>query len=406
MRILFISTGYLPYQFSECLVNAKLIFAMLNSGWEVDVISRSNEGRQYDSHWREPWLPLKKNTYEIKYSHNPLYMLFDTLFSITLTRWPYSGARWIRHAYLKGCRLINKNHYDAIITRSPTDISHIVGYKLKKKYGIRWIANWNDPATTIWPEPYTHKLPKYTEKIYKHFEKRTLQSADVTSFPSETLKQHFIQYYPFLKGKDTIVIPHIGLSKTIYSKCSYNHSNILRICHSGNMSKERNPELLFKAIRESVDNGQDKILLDIMGHTNLYVQELITKYRLENHVHLIGTCPYLESIKKLQEYDVLLLLEAQMEKGIFFASKIVDYVQTGRPILALSPKVGFANSFIKEHNCGLAANNKDYKAIKSALAEIYNCWKRGNLSEQFQNTSAIQSLSPETVIDSYLQLLK
>lgn len=406
MRILFIATGYLPYLFSENLVNAKLVFAMQEAGWSVDVISRKDDGPAYDANWQEPWIPLKAHTYEISYSNNKLYKVLDFISSLITTKWPFVGARWIKHAYEQACDLIEKNEYDAVITRSPTDISHIVGYKLQKKYGIRWIANWNDPATTIWPEPYTHHLPKYTEKIYKHFEKRTLQSADVTSFPSETLKQHFIKHYPFLKEKDTIVIPHIGLSKTIYPKCSHNRSNILRICHSGNMSKERNPELLFKAIRESIDNGQDKILLDVMGHTNLYVQELITKYRLENHVHLIGSYPYLESIKKLQEYDILLLLEAQMEKGIFFASKIVDYVQTGRPILALSPKVGFASSFIKEHNCGLAANNKDYKAIKSALAEIYNCWKQGNLSEQFKNTSAIQSFSPEKVVDSYLQLLK
>ena len=42
----------------------------------------------------------------------------------------------------------------------------------------------------------------------------------------------------------------------------------------------------------------------------------------------------MEALSKMQTYDILVLLEARLEKGIFFASKFTDYLQTGLPILA------------------------------------------------------------------------
>ena len=44
MRHLMIATGYLPYLFSENLCNGKLVFALKESGIDVDVISRVDYG--------------------------------------------------------------------------------------------------------------------------------------------------------------------------------------------------------------------------------------------------------------------------------------------------------------------------------------------------------------------------
>ena len=44
-----------------------------------------------------------------------------------------NGIRWARRAYQKALELHKKNPYDVIITRSPSDIPHIIGYKIKQK---------------------------------------------------------------------------------------------------------------------------------------------------------------------------------------------------------------------------------------------------------------------------------
>ena len=211
MRILFIAPGYLPYTFSENLCNGKLVYALQEKGWEVDVISRIDEGPTYCSEWQEPWLPLKKHTYEISYQ--------------------------------KALELHKKNPYDVIITRSPSDIPHIIGYKIKQKTGIRWIANWNDPATTIWPEPYTHHLSPREHNIAHRYTVTCLKKADVNTFPSQTLLEHFEANFSFLKDKQTAVIPHIGLPESFLSVRPSEKRDKMYMCHSGNLSSERNPEL-------------------------------------------------------------------------------------------------------------------------------------------------------------------
>lgn len=87
------------------------------------------------------------------------------------------------------------------------------------------------------------------------------------------------------------------------------------LCHSGNLSRERDPELTFQALRDIINQGFSGFEFHIMGHINDYTLQLIQKYDLTDYVKCIGGYPYLTAIDKLQHYDVLVLLEAKLKKG-------------------------------------------------------------------------------------------
>ena len=177
------------------------------------------------------------------------------------------------------------------------------------------------------------------------------------------------------------------------------------MCHSGNLSSERNPELMFKAIRELIDEGYTSMKLEIMGHINDYTQQLIEKYALNGYVSFIGGFPYLEALRKMQFYHVFVLLEAKMEKGIFFPSKFTDYAQLNRPILAVSPKDGFAKEMLSCYGGGIAADNEDYRSIKSALLKLYQSWKQKKLFEEYNTNELYQNFSARRVVELYKTLL-
>lgn len=107
MKVLFIATGYLPYTFSENLCNAKLVYAMQQRGWEVDVISRVDEGNSYSTEWQEPWLCLKPNVYEVTYAPGgKVTRIWDLLRStLQMGGYPLAGIRWARRAYKKAVEL-------------------------------------------------------------------------------------------------------------------------------------------------------------------------------------------------------------------------------------------------------------------------------------------------------------
>lgn len=409
MRLLLIAPGYLPYTFSENLCNGKLAYAMYRKGWQVDVISKKDEGPAYSTEWTEPWIPLKDNDTMLTYPvGNKLTQIYDTLCSsVKMGIPPEGGIRWACRAYELALKMCKENHYDAVLTRSPNDIPHIIGLRLKEKLGIRWFANWNDPAAPIWPEPYTHHFSKKEQERKMRFTEMCLKGADVNSFPSQSLLNHFVSHFPFLRNQETAVIPHIALVEDIVPRLEEcPRAGKFRMCHSGNLSVERNPKLTFKAMRELIDEGYDKMEFSIMGYINDYTQRLINQFQLEDYVKCCGSFPYMEAIKKMQEFDCLVLLEARLRRGIFFASKFTDYAQLGKPILAISPTDGFAACTLAEYGGGISVNNEDYKSIKLGILKLYQAWEAGSLSALYSMDKLYGQVSADHVMDIYDKLLK
>lgn len=407
MRLLMIAAGYLPYLFSENLCNAKLVYALKEAGITVDVISKTDEGPVYDNQWHEPWSELRSNTYLIQYAvGNRMQRLCDVIYSGIIMDYNFSsGIRWIRRAYEQALQLMRQHKYDAVLTRSPSDLPHLVGYKLKKETGIKWIANWNDPADAIWPEPYTHKYSPFLQRKKEKYASKMLQNADYVTFPSKSLKEHFCSYFSFLNNKQVEIIPHIGLVESVFKKVKKDRSDgKLLMCHSGNLSKERNPELMFAALKNISDNGFTQFEFHIMGHINDYTQNLIQQYHLEKYVKSIGSYPYLSALEKIQGYNVLVLLEAQLSKGIFFASKFTDYAQTGLPILAISPTNGFANDMISTYHSGILADNSNIQAIQHAIEQLIELWKNKQL-ETLSSYNMYQMFSPKKIVSQYVHII-
>ncbi len=55
-------------------------------------------------------------------------------------------------------------------------LTDVVGITLKKKYGVTWIANWNDPfPLKRFPAPYGQgydaKLPFFENRVYEAIQK-------------------------------------------------------------------------------------------------------------------------------------------------------------------------------------------------------------------------------------------
>jgi len=405
MNILFISPGFPPYMFSENIVNGKLVLAFKKEGWKVDIISRTYEGVNYSNKWQEPFLDLESDTFEIKYKTNSKIERFlDFIHSFLLLGGYFiPGLRWAKRAYIKSIHLVEKNKYDLIISRSPTEIGHLVAYKLSKRFELPWIANWNDPAETIWPKPYSNNLTSINSFFLNRFYLKILKKASVISFPSETLKNHFTTHFPLLDKKQSVIIPHIALINEeceVIPRITSNQKEI-RMCHAGNLSSERDPNLFFKALKKIKDECSITIHLDIMGVINDYTESLIKKYDLSNEIKYIGGFPFVDALKKMSNYDVLVLIEAKMEYGIFFPSKLVDYNQVNVPILALSPKQGYTNSLFSKFKAGLAVDNEDEQDIYNGIEKIIDMKMKGVLENKFDLVALQEFYSTKEIINNY-----
>lgn len=406
MKILFIATGFAPYSFSENIVNSKLVLAFLKTGWKVDVISRKDDGSVYSSNWDNEWKELQYLTHEIIYPKgNKLERLLDTLRSSLVMGIPLEGVRWAKRAYDKALELHEKNHYDVVLSRSPSDVSHLPAYHFAKKTGVKWIANWNDPAAHIWPEPYTQQLSFWKKILYKKFIYTMIGNATMNTFPSKELRDYFIRFSKKLNSMNSSVIPHIGFS-SIQLTGKKKHS-VFRMCHAGNLSKERNPALFFQALVQFLDqNQQANILFELLGVNNPELEVLVQKYSLEKYVRFIGALPYMEALKKMSTYDVLVIIEADLKDGIFLPSKVTDYSQLSVPILAITPHKSCIYRLIDTYGGGVTSDCSSVDSICAGIEELYHNWKEDPVMKRYDTTMLYINFKSENVIEKYKKIFK
>ncbi len=403
MRISFIAAGFPPYEFSENIVNGKLVLALIREGHKVVVVSRTDEGPVYNAEWRDPWLPLKDITNIITYPKgNRLTRLLDIVKNLLIYRYPVEGIRWAGRAYRKSVELIKEGRADVIMTRSPSDVGHLVGLRIKKKYNIRWIANWNDPATGIWPLPYESNIPSWRRYVFRKFTGEVLNNAHINTFPSELLREHFIFHYK-IPYKKTEVIPHIFLPGFMPGESPGKPEGIY-LCHSGNLSTERDPRNLLLAVRKFLSTRSSGLFFDVLGVTTDENTELIKELHLEDNVKFLPPLPYHEALEIMQGYDVLVVLEAQTEKGIFLPSKITDYAQLNKPILALSPEISEVGNLLHKQSGGLTANNKSAEDIYNKLCLLDKLKSENKLSDLITRSTLGEHLGCAAVLKKYNEL--
>lgn len=409
MRLLLITVAYPPYIFSESLCNAKLALNLQDAGIHVDVISRVGMGPAYDALWGHPWLELKENVHEVTY---PLGSKLERFVDVVRSGielgcpMPVEGLRWARRALSLAMKMHRNHPYDAVLTRSPSDIPHLVGRMMKRKTGVRWIANWNDPAFTIWPKPYEHEVSSQYARRYNKWVKSCLREATLNTFPSKQLLEHFKEMFPecFMQNAAEVV-PHVQLPKRLFHEVEPEKTHCLRMCHAGNLSVERNPVNLFRGIKQACESYGCDIRLYIMGQYSEDIEKLAKVEGVADNVSFIPSCAYMESLKKLQEFDVLVLVEAEMEKGIYAPSKLTDYAQCNRPILVVSPRMGYARNLSQLSEDCVFVDNQNVQDIANGIIALHSRKKEGVALDRTEGLSQRAGYTGEQVVDIYRKIL-
>jgi glycosyltransferase involved in cell wall biosynthesis len=379
----------------------------LNEGWYIDIITR-NLGEEwktynYGSEMIQPWLPLSNNTYIVRYEHGEKSKrVLETLISFLVIRHPVDGCRWAMHAVKIGLKLHKVNNYDLIISRSLPDAAHMAAMKFSQITGIPWIANWNDPSGDKHPIPYGKGPYGALSYFYSRMLKAVAKNASWHTLPSERMRQYISIYLGDNIRKKSSVIPHVAI-KYFNQPLTSRDRNIFTITHAGYISKERNPELLFQAIKLLVDQYKiyNKIKLKFIGIDYIGLNKLFLQYGLNNIAECYPPMNYLETQKILIDSDVLLILEAPSEEGIYLPAKFVDYVQTGRPILAITPKHSTLKDIISQNGGGLAVDCLSVEEILSALQKFFRYWEDRALENRYSSVNLYHIFSHETIITAY-----
>lgn len=400
-RILMFAPGFAPYAASENIVNSKLTLAFVQNGWHIDIISRA-DNNYYGSQWQEPWLPLRNMTHEVTYSHSGICgRVRERISNAVTTGYPIAGVRWASRALDIAQELHKKEHYHIILSRSTPDIAHLPAMLFARRSGLPWIANWNDPVKM--PPPYGEGISMNLGFICESFLRKVALTADFHTFPSERLRNYIQKYLP-VDARRSTVIPHIA--EAFIPRTISDAGDNFTISHAGHLDARRSPDSFLEGLSLFIKkgDGRERAKFINIGLDNAGLRERAERYGVAAHLEITGALGYQETLNRLRNSDLLLVVEAPCAEGIFLPSKFVDYVQTGRPILCVSPVPGTLHDILTGYGGGLAVPPDNAATVADALETFFTARQLGNLDDSYGSKRLYETYSPATILTKYEEL--
>ena len=288
---------------------------------------------------------------------------------------PDARFLWVKPSvnYLK--KYIQENNIDTIVTSGPPHSLHLIGLQLKKDLNIKWLADFRDPWTTIGYHK-SLKLSAYAEKKHKQLEHQVLNTADTIIVTSKTTKTEF----QAITSKPIEVITN-GYDVEKVAKQSLDEK--FTLAHIGSFLSERNPRILWKALKELVKENPDfknDFQLKLIGAISQEVLDAISEFKLQDYVLNLGYVSHQEAVEHQRKSQVLLLIEINSEETkSIIPGKLFEYMVSERPIIAIGPEDSDFAEIITSTNTGVFFMYDEKKRLKALLLDYYNQYKNQNL---------------------------
>lgn len=400
-HILFLAPASIPVNGAEAIVNVKLLKLLVSKGYYIDVISKKAKWEHYPLMQEEELVELLSSVTIIEvdnkvglktiWLHLRAWIRFKVLFK---------GVHWAFLASKKVKDLMLINSYLCVITKNYP--SELVGCWIKRKYGLKWIATWNDPYPhERFPWPYgggsQAQLPLLKRPILKQMSKYP----DSHIFPSERLR-NYMQTYLHADIKKLFVIPHIVESienRTL--ECS--DDGILKICYIGCLDGPRQPWTILDAIEILCKSHTDiSFKVDFIGTTPEVTNQVIREKKLQDVVRIFKPVSYNESLMLLGKYNIALIIEAPCSEGVFLPSKVSDAMAVGIPIFAVSPAKGVLHDLFDRKFIQYFSDITKPESIYGELVRLINDYSNGSISRP----AIPKEFTPEYVAMQYELIIK
>jgi len=293
---------------------------------------------------------------------------------------PDARKFWIKPSIKFLSQYLEKNPVDAMVSTGPPHSMHRIAVGLKIKFNLPWIADFRDPWTKIDFYGDLH-LSSFADHLHKKMEMETLQKADRVVVISEGMKNEFQEIFQ----RDYEVITN-GFDEDDLPEIFPEPDKKFSIAHIGSLVKSRNPEILWKVLRELADQHPgfaEDLEIKLVGKVDFFVTQSIEKYNLTTFVKKIDYLPHTAVIQEQLKSQVLLLLINNTPNArSILTGKFFEYMATHRPILCIGPADGDAANIILETNCGLVSGFEDEKGLKENVMGLFSDFKKGMISSQ------------------------
>ncbi len=223
----------------------------------------------------------------------------------------------------------------ALITFGVPMSDHLLGFRLKSKLGVPWLAHFSDP----WFDNAFHRHNVLANVINRRLEHRVVAAADRLIFTSAETLDLVMRKYPPAWWEKARVLPH-SFDPALYLASSPNDRGPV-VRYVGNLYGHRSPVPLFRALRTILSDEPAllaEVRVELVGQMPRRMREHGTLRALpDGLVRLVNTVPYSQSLQLMSDADLVLVIDGPDDLSVFLPSKLVEYLGAGTPIFGIVP---------------------------------------------------------------------
>lgn len=277
---------------------------------------------------------------------------------------------WVRSVFKDLSKKIESINPDCVVTTGPPHSVHLIGLKLKKKFHLKWVADFRDPWSTI---DYLDifKLTKLAMNRQRSLERKVLTKADTIIAVSNNWKEELIS----LGAKNVEVITN-GYDEDDFKNYKKVETDKFILTYTGLITSLRNPSFLWDILEDMCQSNKEfatRFELRIVGSIDQQVlNEIEQKPLLGQRLNYLG---YLSHNKVLEQYSessllLLLLNQSDNSKG-HIPGKLFEYLAAKTPILGIGDIDGDVAGILRETKGGRIVCDSQTEEIKTYLKDHF-----------------------------------
>lgn len=362
-RLLLFSYAFPPMQTQMTPAVVKPMAALSRHGYEVDVLCAA----PFSAHLGkdESLLPYVDKHFRKVTRLQPQDDFFDRLRlrSRVLSTIP-DLMSVLQHEAFSTLMDMDMNQYQTIMTWSPFHSINPVMVKLKKhRPKVRWLAQFSDPWAG---NPLEQRM---LAKLWAEWqEPRTVAAADFIVHSSSYSRNLMLEKHGTDLAARSDVIPHCFDSALFPQRAKVNNERVT-LRYIGMLFGRRSPEPLFDALNQLLERRpkfRDRLHIELIGFVPREMLESSSATTLPaGMVSHVPHLSYVESLEKMYDADILVLIEANVRQNLFLPSKLSDYIGADTPIVGIAP-AGGSEDALKNLGCW-HAHPSDIAGIAHAL---------------------------------------
>lgn len=320
--------------------------------------------------------PYSGNHLGIRDNTNRLRLQRLRRHALALLQFPDAKRGWQLPARRAAGALLNEFRIDAILSSGPPWTAHSVAYSISRRYRLPWIADFRDGwASDPWRKSAGKLvgIPLWRDWLDQRTEDRWTRHASLIVCTTSQQRDSLLRAHPRLNAERVVTVTN-GLDLNTRFGRRIPRSGPRVLLHAGSLYANRRVGSFCRAVETLVSKcglTSDSIRVVLMGDVDREIEceaKSVTPHLFDKGIIVFrNRLDWQKGQEALRQADVLLIFQGNHSTAI--PAKFYEYLQTGKPILAVVGDGALRDAVLRTGS-GVVVSPDDETEIIAGLEQV------------------------------------